>query len=93
MVRWVFIAVLIWGKLAAAPVLLAERAGTVNLVPESRYLMETDRSYSPATILGELPRFKKTEEGIYNFGFVERPIWITFGVTFPPRGKIGRAHV
>jgi len=87
LVRLVFIAVLVWVKLAAASALLVEEDGTVNLVPESRYLMETNRTYSPETILGELPRFKTTQEEIYNFGFVEKPIWIAFDVTFPPRSR------
>jgi two-component system, sensor histidine kinase LadS len=86
-IRFVFMALLVWGKLAAVPVSLAEQGGVVNLAPESRYLMETNRSFSPATILGELPHFKHAKDNIYNFGFVEKPIWIAFDVTFPPEGE------
>jgi len=87
LMRFVFIALLVWIRLAAAPVLLGEEEGSVNLAPESRYLMESNRTYSAATVLEALPRFKHAEDNIYNFGFVEKPIWVAFDVAFPPRLK------
>ena len=70
---------------AAAAVLDASKAPVVNLVPRSSYFIENGESLTPATVLGALGRFKPAKDAIYNFGFVDKPIWVAFDVAFPPK--------
>jgi two-component system, sensor histidine kinase LadS len=86
-IRYLFFSMLICLKVWAAPVVLTDRGTVINLVPESRYLMEFNQTYSPDTILSQLPEFKHAQNNIYNFGFVKKPIWIVFDVAFAPGEK------
>jgi len=72
---------------AAAAVLDASKAPVVNLVPRSSYFIENGESLTPATVLGALGRFKPAKDAIYNFGFVDKPIWVAFDVAFPPKKR------
>lgn len=76
MIRLIVLAALLYIELAA--VTLGSSGDSVNLVPKSRYLVETTKHYTADSILTQLPRFKPAREAIYNFGFVEKPIWIMF---------------
>ena len=84
MFRLVFLAALFCINVMAATVVLGNGETSVNIVPESRYLAENEQRYTPETILRQLSRFKPAEQNIYNFGFVEKPIWIVFDVNFQP---------
>ena len=84
MIRYIILSLLICLKMWAAPVVLSDTGSVINLVPESRYLMEVNQTYSPQTILSQLPKFKHAQDNIYNFGFIKKPIWIVFDVSFPP---------
>lgn len=81
MIRLICIMVLLALDLAATPPLLGDASGSVNLVPFSRYLLDEQERYTPETILDHLEDFRPAEKAIYNFGFVERPLWIYFEVT------------
>lgn len=63
---------------------LEEGVNSLNIVPHSRYFVEQNRSYTPQTVLTQSPLFQRPEYGIYNFGFVDKPIWILFDISSPP---------
>ncbi len=82
MLRLVIVLMLLMVGLTAQPVRLDGMTKSVNLVPFSRYLMEKGQRYTPDTILQHLEDFQPAQQKIYNFGFVEHPIWIRFDVVF-----------
>lgn len=86
MIRAVFMTLLLSLHAYAAAVVLDASEPSVNLVPQSRYLIDTGETLTEKTILGQLSRFKPAESAIYNFGFVEHPIWIVFDVRIPGSG-------
>ena len=89
MIRSVLIVLMLYCTLFAGVVTLdPAKTARINIVPHSSYLIETGRHYTVHTILGQLERFKPAEKGVYNFGFVEDPIWIAFELKFPPEKRL-----
>ncbi|WP_345969961.1 MULTISPECIES: sensor histidine kinase [Sulfurimonas] len=100
MLRTIFIALLLSLHAVAGGIVLdASQRGAINIVPHSTYLIETNTSFSPETILKQTARFKPAGNAIYNFGFVEKPIWIQFALTRPVEDQtewilsIGNSHI
>ncbi len=58
-------------------------SSSVNLVPESRYLIDTQHRFQAQNVLEHLDAFSAPKGEIYNFGFVEDPIWILFQAHVP----------
>jgi signal transduction histidine kinase len=83
MIRTVFLTLLLSLNAFASAVTLDASASSVNIVPHSRYLIDTGATLNAESILGQMTRFKPAQSAIYNFGFVETPIWIAFDVRFP----------
>ncbi|MHC3994995.1 7TM diverse intracellular signaling domain-containing protein [Thiomicrolovo sp. ZZH C-3] len=100
MIRIIIIALLLsLHAVAGGIVLEASQKGEINVVPHSAYLIENNVSFSPRTILEQMGRFQESETAIYNFGFVEKPIWIRFDLTRPAGERsewvlrIGNSHI
>ncbi|HHH73109.1 MAG TPA: hypothetical protein ENL04_04730, partial [Sulfuricurvum sp.] len=82
LVRIVLFMLLLLGHISAAALTLPASNSAVNIVPHSRYLIDVNSTLSPQTVLQRLEDFTTYEDAIYNFGFVDRPIWILFDVNF-----------
>lgn len=66
--------------LAAAPIVLDDSKTSVNLVPHSEFLIDTDNVYTVETVLAHSDAFRPPDQEIYNFGFIDHPLWIRFEV-------------
>ena len=71
---------LIHSFLFASTVVLDQKQHTVNVVPLSQYLIDSDNTLTSQTILKHTAEFKDPQAAIYSFGFLNRPLWIRFFV-------------
>lgn len=77
-----FFLLLLMAHAEADPAVLPSKSGEVNIVPHSRYLIDTNATLNEQTVLHQLDTFRPYKNAIYNFGFVDKPIWILFEVDF-----------
>lgn len=76
----VFLVTLLLNTAVSAAVFVNDGTMKINLVPESRYFIERDITYTPETILEVLDAFEPSHQSIFNFGFMERPLWVHFDI-------------
>jgi len=100
MIRFFLVVLLLSLEAAAGSLLLdASKTTEVNIVPQSGYLIESGKHFDAASILGQTALFKPAETSIYNFGFVDKPIWIRFALTRAAADhsdwvlRIGNSHI
>ncbi|WP_345985347.1 sensor histidine kinase [Sulfurimonas sp. HSL-1656] len=100
MIRTIIIVLLLSLHAVAGTVMLdPSDRGAINIVPHSAYLMEDKAPLTPGTIPEWMPRFRAAEATIYNFGFVDKPIWIRFELSRPAGDRtewilsIGNSHI
>lgn len=67
-------------SLSASPIELKHGSKGINVVPHSSYLLEEDTLYTPLSIVDHLDKFTPSDQSIYNFGFIEKTLWIAFEV-------------
>ena len=84
MIRFVLMFAMLFAGLKAA-VVLDGGSEAVNIVPQSRYFIEQHEHVTAETVLDHLHQFSPSTQNIYNFGFVDKPIWIMFELHFAPK--------